>query len=711
MTPADAQASLAAARAAFAAGRHDEALRQAESCLAAGGPADALGIAANAALALKAWDRAIAPLERLLQLNPGHDVVARMLSTARNNLGARALEAGRQADAQRAFAAALAAWPDNPEALFNQARMALEARRHAQALPPLRRLRALRPDDAQVALELFETELALAVPQDIPALVPQLRDAARVAKVDAMRLGAALADAGSAAEALAAIDALGGMAQFQPAFSLAFRLQDNVLVDEAKRAFSRVAALGGRGERAPSLQACLGERLALPPVYASAAAVMEQRARFADGLEALHAEFDDARLARCEPSLDQLRWTNFLLPYQGGDDRALQARYGEFVARAARRFAPALCAPPKRNDGPRRRVGLFSSAFRYSTVGSYFGSWVGALTRAGFETIVFQLGPTFDDVTEAIGRDATRLVKLYEAPLAHIAERVREARCDLLLYPDAAVDARIVPLTALRLAPVQVSAWGHPVTTGMATIDAYLSCAEMEPDDATTQYGERLLLLPGIGTRYPRPNAPARRQRAELGLPTGNLYAVPQSLFKVHPETDAVLATIAARDAAARIVLFASERPGATRTVMARLAAALRDAGADPERQLVFLPLVPRSRFLEICAACDVMVDTPHWSGGNTAIDALVAGLPVAARPGRFMRGRQSLAMLRRLGVADALVGHDAASQAEIALRCAQDLAFAADVRSRIAAGLPALFDGDAALVALAQHVRDLLDG
>ena len=300
MTPADAQASLAAARAAFAAGRHDEALRQAESCLAAGGPADALGIAANAALALKAWDRAIAPLERLLQLNPGHDVVARMLSTARNNLGARALEAGRQADAQRAFAAALAAWPDNPEALFNQARMALEARRHAQALPPLRRLRALRPDDAQVALELFETELALAAPQDIPALVPQLRDAARVAKVDAMRLGAALADAGSAAEALAAIDALGGMAQFQPAFSLAFRLQDNVLVDEARRAFSRVAALGGRGERAPSLQACLGERLALPPVYASAAAVTEQRARFAGSLEALHAEFDDAAWGQTE---------------------------------------------------------------------------------------------------------------------------------------------------------------------------------------------------------------------------------------------------------------------------------------------------------------------------------------------------------------------------------------------------------------------------
>jgi CRISPR-associated protein Csy1 len=668
----------------------------------------ALAKAANSALAAKEWALAIPPLERLLALHSGNAQVARMLSTAHNNLGAAALRAGRTLDATRSCHAALAAWPDNPEALFNLARIALEARRHAQALPYLRRLRALKPDDPQVALELFETELAVATPEEVPALVPQLRESAKLARIDALRLGAALADAGEADEALAAIEALHGMEQFSAGISLAFRLGENVQPEAARRAYAHLAAQGGRGTRAPSLIACLGERLLLPPVYAGEDELAATRERFASGLEALHEEFDDARLARCEASLEQLRWTNFLLPYQGGDDRALQARYGELVARAARHFAPALCEAPARRPGG-RRVGLLSSAFRYSTVGSYFGSWVGALTRAGFETVVFQLGPTFDDTTEAIGRDASRLVKLADAPIATLARQVRDARCDLLLFPDSAVDARIVPLTALRLAPVQVSGWGHPVTTGMATIDAYLSCAEMEPPDAQSHYVEPLLLLPGIGTRYARPAAPQRRERAALGLPGGRLYAVPQSLFKVHPQTDDVLARIAAADADARIVLFASERPGAARTVRARIARALADAGADPARQLVFLPLVHRSRFLEICAACDVMVDTPHWSGGNTAIDALVSGLPVAARPGRFMRGRQSQAMLRMLGLESELVAHDAEGQVRIALACARDAALREVLRARIDAGTDALFDGEQALAALATHVEALL--
>ncbi|HET7844857.1 MAG TPA: hypothetical protein VFL14_11945 [Xanthomonadales bacterium] len=693
--------ALARARAAFAAGRQEEALRLAE---AAGAIPEALALAANAALALRAWERAIPPLEQLLLLTPRHEVVARMLSTAHNNLGARALREGRSREAAVSFSAALAAWDANTDALFNMARLALDARRPSHALPWLRRLHALKPDDAQVALELVESELAVAQEEEIPGLLPRLRDAARAARIDPMRVAAALSDAGIVDDGLAAVRSIASTDAFQSGLTMAFRLSDNAQVDAARAAWSHLAAIGGRGKRAPSLVACIGERLALPPVYDSVAALEAQRTRFAAGLEQLHAEFDDAALARCAPSLEQLRWTNFLLAYQGHDDRALQERYASFVARAAQRFAPSLCAPPARRAGA-PRVGLFSSAFRHSTVGSYFGSWAGAIARAGFDTTVFQLGPSFDDTTEAIGRAATRLVKVPDGPVAGIAELVREHALDLLVYPDPAVDARIVPLTSLRLARVQAAAWGHPVTTGSSAIDAIFGCAAMETPDAQSHYTERLLLLPGIGTQYARPAAPARVDRDTLGLPAGRLYLVPQSLFKLHPESDDVLARIAAEDREARILLYASERPGAVRVVRERLSRALRAAGADPATQLRFLPLVTRSRFLEICAACDVMVDTPHWSGGNTAIDALVSGLPVVAQPGRFMRGRQSTAMLGMLGLDGELVARDPAEQVRIALRAATDHG----LRARIAERIDVLFEGNNALDALVRHVEALI--
>jgi len=45
-------------------------------------------------------------------------------------------------------------------------------------------------------------------------------------------------------------------------------------------------------------------------------------------------------------------------------------------------------------------------------------------------------------------------------------------------------------IAGLRLAPVQCTAWGHPVTSGLPTIDYYLSSQLMEPENAQAHYSE-----------------------------------------------------------------------------------------------------------------------------------------------------------------------------------------------------------------------------
>jgi CRISPR-associated protein Csy1 len=178
----------------------------------------------------------------------------------------------------------------------------------------------------------------------------------------------------------------------------------------------------------------------------------------------------------------------------------------------------------------------------------------------------------------------------------------------------------------------------------------------------------------------------------------------------MHPDTDTVLAAIAAADPDGIVVLFLSERPRSMVMLRERLRAAFFAAGARPDRQLRFIPMVARARFLEVCAACDVMVDTPHWSGGNTTIDALVAGLPVVTVPGAMMRGRQSMAMLKALGL-DELVCTDAAAQVRMALQVAREPALHAHITQRVGSHLPDLLGGAAALAALRAHFATLLTG
>lgn len=700
------EAALREARRAFAEGRYDVALDAARHALQlAPGAPEALAIAANAALAGHAFEQAVPWLEQLRLAQPGNAALARSLSMAHNNLGVQLRGAGRHEQAAHAFARALAVWADNREALYNHARALLDAGRPGDALAPLRRLRALAPDDVEAALELAEAEARAGTPAAILELRDALRGAAADPALDPVRVAHALIDAELPDLALQRLRSVDAVERIEVAAAAAEHLREQGFADHARSAWAHLAELGGHGRVAPSLRCAIGRRLALAPVHDDAAALAAERDRYARGLAELDAEFDAAALARCAPRLDQLMWVNFLLAYHGESDLELNRRYGALVERALRRIAPDLLSAPASAGGARRRVGLLSPGFRYCTVGSYFGSWIGALRAAGHETLAFALGPGLDATTEQLAASADRLVHL-DGTLEAMAATVRDARLDLLLFPDVGMDARVAVLAALRLAPRQLAAWGHPDTTGLRSIDAFLSCGAMEPPDAASHYAERLLLLPGIGTAYARPPAPQRRSRAALGLPSGRLYLVPQAPFKIHPDNDAVIAELAARDGEARIVLFLDPGHGIGARLAARLARALRAAGADPARQLLFLPCTSRDAYLEICAACDVMLDTLHWSGGNTTIDALIAQLPVVTTPGRFMRGRQSMAMAQRLGLEAELVCAEPVELAARAVALATDRERLSVLRRRIGAGLDRFFDGRDALAALVGHVE-----
>ena len=143
----------------------------------------------------------------------------------------------------------------------------------------------------------------------------------------------------------------------------------------------------------------------------------------------------------------------------------------------------------------------------------------------------------------------------------------------------------------------------------------------------------------------------------------------------------------------------------------ARLERAFAEQGCVVDRHLAWQPLGTRERFLQTNRACDLMLDSLHWSGGNTALDALCSGLPLVTCPGRFMRGRQSYAMLQRLGLAEVLVTATPAAQAE---RVVQLLRSAGERRSlsrSIESRLPDLFEFEGARAAFVAWVRAAIEG
>jgi predicted O-linked N-acetylglucosamine transferase (SPINDLY family) len=270
---------------------------------------------------------------------------------------------------------------------------------------------------------------------------------------------------------------------------------------------------------------------------------------------------------------------------------------------------------------------------------------------------------------------------------------IAEADLDVLHYPEIGLDPFTYFLAFARLAPLQTTTWGHPVTTGIPNVDIFMSPDAMEPADGTAHYTEQLVRLRELSINAAPPDKPAPAADNDLGLVAGRpAYVCAQSLHKLHCDFDGTIALLLRQDRAG-MIYFVSHGTVADTMLTHRLA---RIVGADMARVRLLPRFTPRN-FLRLLGAADVLLDVPQWAGGKTSLESLAMGTPIVHWPGAFMRGRHTLAFLRKMTVT-ATVVDSAQAYVDTAVRLAHDAAFRRDVRGNIAARSNRLF-GDVAAV------------
>ena len=291
-----------------------------------------------------------------------------------------------------------------------------------------------------------------------------------------------------------------------------------------------------------------------------------------------------------------------------------------------------------------------------------------------------QLPSPADAMAGTIAASADRAARL-PAKLTDARRAIGEAELDVLFYPDIGMEPMTYFLGFARLAPVQMVTWGHPVTTGIPNIDYFLSSRDLEPDGSDDQYTERLLQPRWPIVYYHRPPMPVHpRGRAWLQVPdAATLYACPQSLFKLHPDFDSLIGAILDRDHNARI-LFIQDRTG-------HQARQIRDrfARAFPENvdRVVFTPQLKLAEFLDLLRAADVILDPPHFGGGNTSLEAFAMGVPIVTLPGGFLRSRITYSLYRKMNMLD-LVADSAKTYVDLAIRLGTDRDWREGLRKKI---------------------------
>jgi predicted O-linked N-acetylglucosamine transferase (SPINDLY family) len=240
------------------------------------------------------------------------------------------------------------------------------------------------------------------------------------------------------------------------------------------------------------------------------------------------------------------------------------------------------------------------------------------------------------------------------------------------------------------LAPVQCTSWGVQVTTGLSTIDYYISSALLESADADAHYSEALVRLPCLLSyqqRTPRPDPSA--DRGEFGLPpSAHLYACLQRPLKLHPAFDSLMAGILRRDPHGRVVLLKNPSGIAAAQVAHRQRMTIPDV-AD---RIVWLPFQKRAAYHRLLSLADVVLDPVPYGVGSSAYDIFSYDIPLVTLPGPYNAGRYALACYRRMEILD-LVATTPDEYVEIAVRLASDRDYREEIQARIAHSSPILFD------------------
>ncbi len=376
-----------------------------------------------------------------------------------------------------------------------------------------------------------------------------------------------------------------------------------------------------------------------------------------------------------------------------GDDPAALLKAARLYALRAESFITPLPSRRPRAHAGRLRIGYLSADFHSHATSQLMVQMLESHDRSRFEVTLFSAGPDDESaMRRRIVASSERFEHLRGRPPAAIARRIRELQIDILIDVKGATFGTLIPVTAHRAAPVQVSWLGFPGTSGADCVDYFIGDRIVSPLANAHHFSEKIAQLPNCyqsnDNRRLRETSP---RRAEWDLPEHTLLLC--GFHQSYKISEAVFDTWCGilRQLPTAVLWLLRWNTN----VESALVAAARARGIAPER-LRFAPLVPHDEHMRRLACADIYLDTWPCNAHTTASEAIWVGVPVVTVTGEIFAQRVAASLLTHAGVPELICDTPGQYTARV-VALARDAALRKDICRRLdeAARLSPLFDGE----------------
>lgn len=322
----------------------------------------------------------------------------------------------------------------------------------------------------------------------------------------------------------------------------------------------------------------------------------------------------------------------FNLQFHGRDDLPLKRLYGQTIAETL--DFSITDDHSKSSFDLRPRVGIITLRNDRAFIRS-IGGLIKRLDSSKIDPVVIAL-PSSKASFEAAFGDSIEYLWLPPS-IAQMSQAIRNLGLDLLYYFEIGTSSLGYLLAHQRLAPVQCTSWGVQVTSGIPTIDYYISSKLIDGDESGSHYTEQLVRLDTLLSWQERPAIERIESIHAIDITEGrHLYLCPQQLGKFVPQFDDVLARILRKDVNGIVFVTEGNVPRLTHRLKGRWNWSIPDV-AD---RIQFIPQQRGSDYWRWIKSADVLLDPITFGGVNTTYDALGLGKAVVTLPSPFQRGR-----------------------------------------------------------------------
>jgi predicted O-linked N-acetylglucosamine transferase (SPINDLY family) len=284
------------------------------------------------------------------------------------------------------------------------------------------------------------------------------------------------------------------------------------------------------------------------------------------------------------------------------------------------------------------KIGFISEFFSNHTIGKLFKGIILNLNKKKFQVVVFHSrntdqSPIFQEFLSAEKDLKIKNIFLHKGFQKNVDEISKE-NLDIVFFPDIGMSSEFYYLSFIRFAKIQITSWGHPITTSNASIDYFLSSKLLETRNAQERFSEKLILSDYLPMYFYKPKI--KNILLDSEIVKKNHYFCSQNLMKIHPHFDEIIGKILKKDKKSKIFFIKDKNEIISNKLLKRF----KSNNLIDRDRVSFIEKMGVEDYINLCGSSSVLLDTLYFGAGNSFHESMFYGTPTVTMPTDNMKSR-----------------------------------------------------------------------